>query len=80
MADLVAGDTDSAIRATLRHMDGSPFDLTDLTPIIRFRANDAAPVEHDMVVIDAVNGIVQYTFLVGELVAGILYVEFEIRG
>ena len=79
MADLVAGDTNSAIRATLRRNDGIPFDLTGSTVVIKFRNNDATPIQHFMTIMDALNGVVQYTFQAGELVPGKMYVEFEVR-
>lgn len=78
MADLVAGDTASAIRATLRRGNGLPFDLTGLTAIIKFRCNNDAMSVRTLDVLNAVGGLVQYTFGFGELKAGKLYVEFEI--
>lgn len=77
--EFVEGDTDCAIRPTLRRKNGLPFDLRGLIAIIKLRVNDNASIEKTMVQLDSENGVCQYTFLATELVRGKLTVEFEVR-
>lgn len=65
---LVEGDTGSKLRVTCKDNDtGLPIDLTGATVNLQWKNNASALVTVAMTIIDAVNGIVEYQFLTGQI-------------
>ena len=80
--DFVEGDTLTTIKSALVDQDnGSALDLTGGSASVRFvfrRPGDgawSAPTDRALTVTDAANGLVEYQFLTGELLPGIMRLE-----
>jgi hypothetical protein len=80
--DFVQGDTLTTIKSQLKDEDtGAVIDLTGGSASVRFvfrRPADGAwstPIDRNLTVTDAANGLVEYQFLTGELLPGIMRLE-----
>lgn len=70
MTDFVAGDTGSTLQTTcIDSVSFSPINLTSYSIAIQWRDNAKLLHSKNMEKVNAVNGIVQYTFVAGELEA-----------
>lgn len=70
MTDFVAGDTGSTLQTTCIDSNTfNPIDLTNYSVAIKWRGHDKQVKSKNMEKIDAINGVVQYTFVENELVA-----------
>jgi hypothetical protein len=78
--DLVAGDTGSVLRVTLKDNEtGAPVPgLASSTVRMKYRARNGPLTTRQMNIQDAPNAIVTYQFVAGELIAGPLTCEFEV--
>lgn len=75
-ASLVEGDTETALRVTLRYRGTStPVPLAGATVTLRFRVDEGSPLERLMTILDADGGVVRYAFQSGELTPGTLSYE-----
>ncbi len=64
------GDTGSVLRITCRNYDGSVIDLTGATVKIRWKNKAGTLVSKSMAIVGAPsNGVVEYQFAAGELLA-----------
>jgi hypothetical protein len=70
MTDFVAGDTGSTIQTTCVDSIGfEPIKLTDYSVALQWRDATNTIRSKNMTIVDAGNGIVEYTFVSNELVA-----------
>jgi hypothetical protein len=77
--DLVQNDTGSKlVIACVKRSDGQPVDLTGATVTLKFRSGPSAILTQAMTVTDATNGIAEYQFLTGELLADEFKAEVEV--
>lgn len=80
LPDFVAGDTNSVVRARFRRaLDRAPYDLTGTTQNLRFWYGSApATVKLMTPVVPLTDGVAEYRFDAGELVAGSLVADAEV--
>mgnify|MGYP001549789444 CR=1 FL=1 len=78
MTDLVSGDTGSKLSVTVKDNAGAIVDLTGATVKFRWLGNDNLIKEVDAGVTDAPNGVVQYAFLAGDIIAPEMKIEVEV--
>jgi len=79
MGDFVTGDTGTILRTTCIDNDtGEVIILTGATIVVRWEDETGTIVTKPMTINDAANGIVQYQFLAGELIAPRMKFEIEI--
>lgn len=79
MADYVTGDTGTLLQSTCTDNEtGEVIVLTGATVVVRWEDEAGAVVTKPMTITDAANGIVQYQFLGGELIAPRMKFEVEI--
>jgi len=67
--DFVQDDTGSSLRIECLDAANAPIDITGGTVTLKWRDKARQLITHDMSMIDAVNGIAEYQFAVGELFA-----------
>lgn len=81
--EFVAGDTGSTLRVTcLDNETGLPLDLNSRTVWIKWKSNGTIPagLPKQMDKVDPqINGVAEYLFAAGELVAGVMEIEVEVR-
>lgn len=78
--DFVAGDTNATLEARLKKAsDGSAFDLTGCTVLLRWKIGTAGSVvEKAMTVAAPTTGVATYRFGEDELAEGDLYCEVQV--
>ena len=77
--EFVANDTGSALVITAKKQsDRTVIVLTGSTVRLRYSISGATTQVKTMTITDAVNGVAQYQFLTGELIAGTMKGEIEI--
>lgn len=75
--DVVAGDTGTILRVTIKDTAGAAVDLTGASAVFRW-AGIAGLVEVAAVITDAVNGVVSHKFMAGEITAPDMSIEVEV--
>ena len=75
--ELTAGDTGSAITATLKDSNGAPLDLTGMTASFIFAINGQPSVTKSATVLNAAAGTVQYAWQSVDLTPGRLIGRFK---
>ncbi len=80
MTDLVTGDTASKLVVTVKDNATSlPVNLTGVLSVkFRWRDNDGAVAVKTATVTDAANGVVEYLFGAGEIIAPSMKIEVEV--
>lgn len=79
MVDFVTGDTGTILESTCTDNDtGAVIPLTGATVVLRWEDDTGSIVTKPMTITDAANGVVQYQFLAGELIAPRMNFEIEI--
>lgn len=77
MTDLVTGDTGSTISVTCKSAAGVAINLTGATVLFRWEGA-AGLVEKAATITDAPNGVCEYQFAAGEIIAPKMKIEVEI--
>ena len=78
MADLVTGDTGSKLVINCKDGSGVAINLTGASVRLIWEGADGVIKSKTMTIDNAVNGVVSYTFLAGEIFATKMVLEIEI--